>query len=106
MIVFAATPIPNPEFLNLKYVNKTVPTPAPTRVVPRMTLPIPANLLGPLLDALLAASVDRFLQNDDFVFSTTLKRVNWLLVDKAVREPTMDTLERSVIDGSPQLGCL
>jgi hypothetical protein len=71
-----------------------------------MTLPTPANLLGPLLDPLLAASVDRFLLNDDFVFSTTLKRVNWFLADRVVREPTIDTLERSVIDGSPQLGWL
>lgn len=100
MIVFAATPMP---FCNLKYVNQTVPAPAPTSVAPRSALPMAPTLL---FEVLAPASVDRFLHNDAVVLSTSLDRVNWVLAERAVREPATDTREKSAMDGSTQLGWL
>jgi len=88
-----------------------VPVPAPTRVAPRRMLAIPLRRLwAPLEDAGCDGSVDTPLDNDgDFVvvvlllLLTTLQRDNWLLAELHVRVPMTDTLERSVIDGSPQL---
>src|SRR5579859_7726243 len=94
MIVFAATPIP-PSF-NLKYVNRTVPTPAPTTRPPRATLAIVLDRL----DVLLVLSVDAALEKDDLTLSAilTLLLTDWFLAKRPIREPMRDTLEMSVMD--------
>ena len=105
MIVFAATPIPNPEFLNRKYVKYTVPAPAPIKRVPKTTLPAAINrLCEEEEDALGPASVVRFLRNEELMFSTTFGRDIWLLSGLPSRQPAIDTLMGSGMDGSPQLG--
>lgn len=55
-------------------------------------------------------SVDTLLDDNEGDFEllllpllTILQRDNWLLAELHVRVPMTDTLERSVIDGSPQL---
>jgi hypothetical protein len=50
-----------------------------------------------------AASVDEFRENDDLTFLDNLKRDNWLRVERALRAPTSDTREMSVIGFEPQL---
>ena len=83
-----------------------VAEPAPTRLVPRRILAMPPKRhWAPFDDAVRDDSVDTLLDNDgDFVLLlTTLQRDNWLLAEPQVRVPMTDTLERSVIDGSPQL---
>jgi hypothetical protein len=65
----------------------------------------PTRVWAPFDDAMWDGSVDTLLDNEgDFVLLLmTLQRDNWLLAELQVRAPMTDTLERSVIDGSPQL---
>lgn len=70
----------------------------------------PRRLLAPLDDAVSDDSVDTLLDDNDgdlrlqlLLLLTTLQRDNWPLAELHVRVPMTDTLERSVIDGSPQL---
>jgi hypothetical protein len=68
-----------------------------------MTLPKPLSRRADdsvFVEAFRTADVD----DDDLMLSMREERNNWVLVEIPTRVPeTRDTLERSVMDGSPQL---